>query len=88
VCRGNDGVASVDHGGPFQGRSQDPPGKDFKSTFHVIKAFFVMPLRRTWLWPSGLLSPPKPQPRSSVPGLKVRLGCFEILIQLHSSTRV
>jgi hypothetical protein len=36
----------------------------------------------------GSASPPKPQPRSSVPGLKVCLGCFEILIQLHSSTRV
>jgi hypothetical protein len=46
------------------------------------------PLRRTWPWPSGLLSPPKPQPRSSVPGPKVCLGCFEILIQLHSSAHV
>jgi hypothetical protein len=46
------------------------------------------PLRRTWPWPSGLLSPPKPQPQSSVPGLKVYLGRFETLIQLHSSTRV
>jgi hypothetical protein len=36
----------------------------------------------------GLLSPPKPQPRSSVPGPKVCLGCFEISIQLHSSTCV
>jgi hypothetical protein len=36
----------------------------------------------------GSLSPPKPQPRSSVPGPKVCLACFEILIQLHSPTRV
>jgi hypothetical protein len=43
VCRGNGGVASVDPGGPLQGRSQDPPGKDFGHTFHVIKAFFVTP---------------------------------------------
>jgi hypothetical protein len=41
VRRGDGGVASVDPEGPFQGRSQDPPGKDFKHTFHVIKAFFV-----------------------------------------------
>jgi chromosome segregation ATPase len=27
----------------LQGRSQDPPGNDFKHTFHVIKAFFVTP---------------------------------------------
>jgi hypothetical protein len=27
-------------------------------------------------WPSGLLSPPKPQPRSNVPGLKVCPGYF------------
>jgi hypothetical protein len=39
-------------------------------------------------WPSGLLSPPKPQLRSSVPGLKVRFGRFVTSIQLHSSTRV
>jgi hypothetical protein len=37
------GVASVDPGGPFQGCSQDLPGKDFRHTFHVIKAFFVTP---------------------------------------------
>jgi hypothetical protein len=43
VCRGNGGVALVDLGGPLQGRSQDPPGNDFKHTFHVIKAFFVTP---------------------------------------------
>jgi hypothetical protein len=43
VCRGNDGVAPVDPGGPFQGRSQDPLGKDFRHTFDVIKAFFVTP---------------------------------------------
>jgi hypothetical protein len=43
VCRGNGGVASVDLGGPSQGRSQDTPGNDFKHTFHVIKAFFVTP---------------------------------------------
>jgi hypothetical protein len=43
VCRGNGGVASVDLGGPSQGRSQDPPGNEFKHTFHVFKAFFVMP---------------------------------------------
>ena len=46
------------------------------------------PLRRTWPWPSGLLSLPKPQPRSSVPGPKVRFGRFATSIQLHSSTRV
>jgi hypothetical protein len=27
------GVAPVDPGGPFQGRSQDPPGKDFRHTY-------------------------------------------------------
>jgi hypothetical protein len=27
----------------LQGRSQDPPGNNFKHTFHVIKAFFVTP---------------------------------------------
>jgi hypothetical protein len=27
----------------LQGRSQDPPGNDFKHTFHLIKAFFVTP---------------------------------------------
>jgi hypothetical protein len=27
----------------LQGRSQDPPGNDFRYTFHVIKAFFVRP---------------------------------------------
>jgi hypothetical protein len=43
VCRGNDGVASVDHGGPCQERSQNPPGKDFRHTFHVTKAPFVTP---------------------------------------------
>jgi hypothetical protein len=43
VCRGDGGVASVDPGGPFQRRSQDPPSKDFRHTFHVIKTFFVMP---------------------------------------------
>jgi hypothetical protein len=43
MCRGNDGVASVDLGGPSQGRSQDPPGNDFKHIFHEIKAFFVTP---------------------------------------------
>jgi hypothetical protein len=43
VCRGNGGVASVDLGGPSQGRSPDPPGNEFKHTFRVIKAFFVTP---------------------------------------------
>jgi hypothetical protein len=42
-CRGNGGVAPVDLGGPSQGRSQDPPGNDFRHTFLVIKAFFVTP---------------------------------------------
>jgi hypothetical protein len=41
--RGSDGVASVDHGGPCQEHSQDPPSKDFRHTFHVINAFFVTP---------------------------------------------
>jgi hypothetical protein len=27
----------------LQGRSQDPLGKDFRHTFHVIKLFFVTP---------------------------------------------
>jgi hypothetical protein len=27
----------------LQGRSQDPSGKDFRHTFHVIKVFFVTP---------------------------------------------
>jgi hypothetical protein len=45
-------------------------------------------LAEAWPWPSGLLSPPKPQPRSSVPGLKVCFGRFVTSIQLHSSTRV
>jgi hypothetical protein len=43
VCRGNGGVASVDLGGPSQGRSQDPPGNEFKHTFHVFTTFFVTP---------------------------------------------
>jgi hypothetical protein len=42
VCRGGDGVASVDHGDPFQGRSQGPPGKDFSRVPCVAKAFFVI----------------------------------------------
>jgi hypothetical protein len=43
VRRGDGGVAPVDSGGPFQGRSQDSPGKDFRRTFHVINAFVVTP---------------------------------------------
>jgi hypothetical protein len=53
-----------------------------------MRPFGPEPLRRTWPWPWGLLNPPKSQPQSSVPGLKVCLGCCEILIQLHSSTCV
>jgi hypothetical protein len=37
------GVAPVILGGLLQGRSQDPPGNDFRHTFLVIKAFFVTP---------------------------------------------
>ena len=43
MCRGNGGVAPVILGGLLQGRSQDPPGNDFRHTFLVVKAFFVTP---------------------------------------------
>jgi hypothetical protein len=39
-------------------------------------------LRRAWLWPSGLPSPPKPWPHSSAPGLKV---CFVRFMTLFLS---
>jgi hypothetical protein len=37
------------------------------------------PLRRAWLWPSGLVGPPKPWPHSSMPGPKVCFACFMTL---------
>jgi hypothetical protein len=40
------------------------------------------PLRRAWPRPSGLPSPPKPRPRSSVPGPKV---CFAHFVTLFLS---
>jgi hypothetical protein len=41
------------------------------------------PLRRVWPWSSGLPSPPKPRPRSSVPGPKV---CFAHFVTLFLSS--
>jgi hypothetical protein len=40
------------------------------------------PLRRVWPWSSGLPSPPKPRPRSSVPGPEV---CFAHSVTLFLS---
>jgi hypothetical protein len=40
------------------------------------------PLQRAWSWPLGLPSPPKPRPRSSVPGPKV---CFARFVTLFLS---